>query len=184
MCAGDKFRNAKDDSTKCPVCSKTVYKAEELQAIGSVWHKQCFTCGGITDQGCKRKLALGAFQTLNKVPFCSACGDRLAKESQTIMAKTSFPIHSSKDSISGGSAEDTFSGPPTTALPSPPVDTFQSFELSDDFGKPGLQNTAANKFRVGKNFNNLNILMRIFEVEVLKNICLVCNILLNYIFCI
>lgn len=150
---GDKFRNARDDSTKCPVCSKTVYKAEELQAIGSVWHKQCFTCGGTTDQGCKRKLALGAFQTLNKVPFCAACGDRLAKESQSVMAKTSFPINSSKDSTSGsgnsGIADDTFSaGPPITTAA---VDTFQSFELSDDFGKPGgLQNSAANKFRVGK----------------------------------
>ena len=31
---------------KCPVCQKTVYKMEELNAVGRIWHTNCFTCGG------------------------------------------------------------------------------------------------------------------------------------------
>ena len=32
--------------SKCTVCSKTVYKMEELLVEGKMWHISCFTCGG------------------------------------------------------------------------------------------------------------------------------------------
>ncbi len=31
---------------KCTVCQKTVYKMEEVGAVGRIWHSNCFTCGG------------------------------------------------------------------------------------------------------------------------------------------
>lgn len=31
---------------KCTVCAKTVYKMEEVSAVGRLWHNSCFTCGG------------------------------------------------------------------------------------------------------------------------------------------
>ena len=31
---------------KCTVCQKTVYKMEEVSAVGRIWHSNCFTCGG------------------------------------------------------------------------------------------------------------------------------------------
>ena len=31
---------------KCSVCQKTVYKMEEVSAVGRIWHSNCFTCGG------------------------------------------------------------------------------------------------------------------------------------------
>lgn len=53
-------------------------------AVGSVWHAPCFTCGGVSNQGqgCKRKLALGSFQIHNKIAYCGACSDRVAREHQ------------------------------------------------------------------------------------------------------
>ena len=42
----DRFRESAGDKKKCPNCAKTVYKMEELLALGCIWHKDCFTCGG------------------------------------------------------------------------------------------------------------------------------------------
>lgn len=43
-------------SNKCFVCTKTVYKMEEIIAIGHCWHDKCFTCGGTNSDGCNRVL--------------------------------------------------------------------------------------------------------------------------------
>jgi hypothetical protein len=31
---------------KCTACAKSVYKMEELLAVGRTWHAACFVCGG------------------------------------------------------------------------------------------------------------------------------------------
>ena len=41
---------------KCPVCSKSVYKMEEVLALDQSWHKACFTCGLGGGEGCSRSL--------------------------------------------------------------------------------------------------------------------------------
>lgn len=77
--SADKFRAAASNASKCPVCTKTVFKAEELCALKQVWHQSCFTCGGTGDQGCKRRLKLQDFQNHKDTPYCVTCCDRLVK---------------------------------------------------------------------------------------------------------
>lgn len=58
--AADKFRNLGASGTKkCPICTKTVYQAEEMVCLKMSWHKECFTCGGNQGKGCKRRLGHG-----------------------------------------------------------------------------------------------------------------------------
>ena len=60
--AADKFRNlgaSGSGTKKCPICSKTVYQAEEMVCLKQSWHKECFTCGGNQGKGCKRRLGHG-----------------------------------------------------------------------------------------------------------------------------
>ena len=67
-------------STKCPVCEKSVYQAEQLVACNKTWHKTCFCCGSTVGNGCNRKLDLSTYQHREGVPYCSVCFDRLAKQ--------------------------------------------------------------------------------------------------------
>lgn len=76
----DKFRAKVGETSKCPSCSKPVYKMEELYGLGLSWHKSCFTCGGLSDQGCNRKLSQGEYHNRGGAPFCNPCFNRLAKE--------------------------------------------------------------------------------------------------------
>jgi hypothetical protein len=61
---------------ECPKCCKTVYKNEEVLALGVKWHKECFTCGGVSDLGCQRTLQPGAFETHDKVAYCTSCSGK------------------------------------------------------------------------------------------------------------
>lgn len=58
---------------KCIMCDKTVYKTEEVIAVGNVWHKTCFTCGGKNSDGCNRVLKLDGYLDHDKQPYCNAC---------------------------------------------------------------------------------------------------------------
>lgn len=62
-------------SPKCTVCAKSVFKMEELLAIGRVWHTSCFTCGGGKPEtlGCKKTLKRDSYLDHDNMPYCNAC---------------------------------------------------------------------------------------------------------------
>jgi len=62
---------------KCTICRKTVYKMEEMVAVGHVWHKSCFTCGARADDGCKRVLNRQNYVDHENCPYCTACHNKL-----------------------------------------------------------------------------------------------------------
>jgi len=64
-------------SKKCCVCDKTVYKMEEIIAIGRLWHDKCFTCGGHGTQGCRKVLTRDGYSDHEGEPFCNACYSKL-----------------------------------------------------------------------------------------------------------
>ena len=79
----DRFRESAGDKKKCPNCAKTVFKVEELLALGCIWHKDCFTCGGPAPSvgepehlGCGRVLTIDAHDQHAGLPYCKACFQR------------------------------------------------------------------------------------------------------------
>mmetsp|Transcript_37065 Transcript_37065/g.68429 ORF Transcript_37065/g.68429 Transcript_37065/m.68429 type:complete len:281 (-) Transcript_37065:208-1050(-) len=53
---------------KCPRCSKSVYKAEEVKAMGKSWHKSCFTCAA-----CRKGLSSTNVCDAKGEVWCRAC---------------------------------------------------------------------------------------------------------------
>jgi hypothetical protein len=108
---------------KCAVCTKTVYKMEELLVEGKIWHITCFTCGGGKPDtpglftvflfhfgllvnkcmydgiGCKRVLKRDAYMMHEGDAYCHACywDSRLFKPQGEAPA---FGIHSHLQSSS------------------------------------------------------------------------------------
>lgn len=62
---------------KCPLCTKSVYKNEEIIALSNSWHKQCFKCGGLAGDGCNRILTLDKYLDHDKQPYCNGCYSKL-----------------------------------------------------------------------------------------------------------
>eukprot|EP01035_Chromulina_nebulosa_P017959 gene17959-23589_t len=62
---------------KCTICASTVYKMEEVQAVGHVWHKTCFKCGGHNSDGCSKVLTLDKYCDHDNEPYCNNCYDKL-----------------------------------------------------------------------------------------------------------
>jgi cysteine/glycine-rich protein len=60
-------------ANKCCMCEKTVYKTEEMIAVGRTWHTACFTCGGSAGNGCGRVLRRDGYSDHNSQPYCNAC---------------------------------------------------------------------------------------------------------------
>ena len=120
--AADKFKAAQAGANKCPCCTKTVYKAEEIFANGNFWHQLCFTCGGRADQGCKRRLNATNFHLQNGEPYCSTCFDRLVKAAFQRSAVGTSPRQSTSDKGSKGISADTDDSPsvPETTTTTPP----------------------------------------------------------------
>jgi cysteine/glycine-rich protein len=58
---------------KCAICDKSVYKMEEIVALGHTWHKDCFKCGGCNADGCKKKLTLDSYTEHQGQPYCKPC---------------------------------------------------------------------------------------------------------------
>jgi len=62
---------------RCVICTKSVYKMEEIQAVNKIWHKSCFTCGGTVKNGCGRVLNLNNYLDHDNQPYCNACYSKL-----------------------------------------------------------------------------------------------------------
>jgi cysteine and glycine-rich protein len=62
---------------KCVLCTKNVYKVEEVLAISKIWHKTCFKCGGSASDGCQKTLNLGKYLVHDEQPYCEACYSKL-----------------------------------------------------------------------------------------------------------
>ena len=62
---------------KCKVCSKAVYKMEEIVAMSHTWHKACFRCGGTASDGCGKGLSLDTYTDHANNPYCNACYGKL-----------------------------------------------------------------------------------------------------------
>lgn len=66
-----------NSTPKCTICAKSVYKMEEMVAVGRIWHLNCFTCGGSSSEGCKRVLKRDGYVDHENNPFCLACHSKL-----------------------------------------------------------------------------------------------------------
>ena len=53
---------------KCPVCSKSVYVAEEVKAEGQSYHKSCFRC-----TTCTKIVKTTAFASYQGSVYCKNC---------------------------------------------------------------------------------------------------------------
>eukprot|EP01034_Spumella_vulgaris_P031297 gene31297-38668_t len=60
-------------ANKCVKCAKTVYKMEEIIAVGQVWHNSCFCCGGLHGDGCNKTLTRDNYVDHNQQPYCNSC---------------------------------------------------------------------------------------------------------------
>jgi hypothetical protein len=61
---GDKLPSG---TSKCYICTKTVYPTEKFQDGEHVFHKACFRCAV-----CKQALGIGGFAVLAGVYYCKA----------------------------------------------------------------------------------------------------------------
>eukprot|EP01038_Epipyxis_sp_PR26KG_P013184 gene13184-17667_t len=68
---------AANSTPKCTICAKSVYKMEEIIAIGVVWHTACFTCGGKENNGCGKVLKRTDYVDHEGQPYCNPCYSKL-----------------------------------------------------------------------------------------------------------
>eukprot|EP01119_Soliformovum_irregulare_P015974 TRINITY_DN457_c0_g1_i3.p1 TRINITY_DN457_c0_g1~~TRINITY_DN457_c0_g1_i3.p1 ORF type:complete len:1028 (-),score=468.85 TRINITY_DN457_c0_g1_i3:19-3102(-) len=70
----------KVENAKCRGCSKTVYAAEQVQALG-MWHRNCFRC-----KACDKQLAPAQYNDLKGEPYCSKCYEDLSAGREPVLA--------------------------------------------------------------------------------------------------
>ena len=61
------------DAVKCFKCQKSVGLVEQRVACNKIWHSDCFTCGGLQNEGCHKKLTLDGYSEHNEDPYCKTC---------------------------------------------------------------------------------------------------------------
>jgi cysteine/glycine-rich protein len=93
---------------KCPICDKTVYKAEAVAFQGQSWHKTCFQCGGNGELGCKRNVSNLDYNQSGGIPYCKACFQKNFMEGGARLV-TSTTSGTTSDSTGGEAKERTAS---------------------------------------------------------------------------
>lgn len=125
-------------SNKCALCTKTVYKVEEVIAVGKVWHNTCFKCGGCSSNGCGRVLKRDNYLDHDDEPYCNACHAKNFKPKgfgvgsisldygPSSTASTTSPSSTSSTSTTSSfaAASSTFNKSTTPAAPTVPVRQF------------------------------------------------------------
>lgn len=121
-------------SPKCHVCAKTVYKPEELLALGRVYHVTCFCCGSgggeDGEKGCKRTMKRDGYVDRAGEPFCTSCYDKNFKPKGFIGGGGNFVSSYRNDAPPATAAEAPAPAPAPVAAPSPPPVSAPSPTLS------------------------------------------------------
>ena len=66
-------------SKLCALCNKEVYNMEGIKSVGSLWHRSCYSCGALSDVGCKRVLVHPVspdYFHFFGCPFCHGCTNK------------------------------------------------------------------------------------------------------------
>lgn len=74
---GDVHYRPPTDGLKCNKCHKSVGLVEQRLACDKTWHSECFTCGGVQTNGCKKRLTLDSYVDHDKDPYCKTCYGKL-----------------------------------------------------------------------------------------------------------
>jgi len=88
-CAKDKFTSktmpiVEDDNPLCCKCKKPC-EGDTVNALGSSWHPECFTCAT-----CNKQFQAGTAKVLNVdgAPYCEQCGRRAFVSRRTVASPT------------------------------------------------------------------------------------------------
>ena len=92
-----------NNTSKCPVCDKSVYKMEEILAMNKSWHKSCFTCGAQKGDGCKRTMQSGTFLDHDNTPYCNTCYNKNFKQKGYGYGSAGLSTASSSNTTTGSS---------------------------------------------------------------------------------
>lgn len=72
LSSSSSFKMFNNSTNVCPRCSKTVYSAEEVKAIGKSFHKRCYTCAN-----CKSSINAGRYSEHEGEIYDNNCYQRL-----------------------------------------------------------------------------------------------------------
>eukprot|EP01103_Thecamoeba_quadrilineata_P017780 TRINITY_DN645_c0_g1_i1.p1 TRINITY_DN645_c0_g1~~TRINITY_DN645_c0_g1_i1.p1 ORF type:complete len:1146 (+),score=176.98 TRINITY_DN645_c0_g1_i1:558-3995(+) len=64
--------------TQCPACHTRLGSSPTLMALGTEWHKKCFTCAS-----CSKQLATDYFE-LHSRPYCEPCAKRETRKEKSL----------------------------------------------------------------------------------------------------
>lgn len=108
-------------SKKCCVCEKTVYKMEEIIAIGRLWHDKCFTCGGHGSEGCRKVLTRDGYSDHEGEPFCNACYSKLFRpKGFNAGSNINTAVGGAQGVVAASSTDAGVTVVPAVAAPAPP----------------------------------------------------------------